>query len=67
MAMDGVLLDELRRDEALQAFRALLGEVLPHDLDALDRASQVRCQARAKAQDYLVWLQKREEGKEVFR
>ena len=67
MAMDRVLFEELRRDEALLAFRALLGEVLPQDLDALDRASQVRRQARAKAQDYLVWLRKRKEGKEVFR
>jgi len=67
MSTDKVLLEELRRDEALLAFRALLGEVVPQDLDALDRVSQVRLQARAKAQDYLVWLRKREEGKEVFR
>jgi hypothetical protein len=65
MAMDRVLLDELQSDEALHAFRALLGEVIPQDLDTFDRASQVRLQARAKAQDYLVWLRKREEGKEV--
>jgi hypothetical protein len=67
MTTDRVLLEELRKDEALQAFRTLVKEVIPQDLDVLNRASQVRLQARARAQEYLAWLRQGEARKEVCR
>ncbi|MBN1137701.1 MAG: hypothetical protein JXM73_14030 [Anaerolineae bacterium] len=67
MEMERDLPINLQEDESVRAFRELVAEVVPQGLDGLDRATQVRFQARAKAQDYLNWLRQRQDGRKVSR
>jgi hypothetical protein len=67
METDCGLSASLQEDESIRAFQELVAEVVPQGLGGLDRATQVRLQAKAKAQEYLRWLRQRQGRKRVRR
>lgn len=67
MELDRGLPVSLQEDESIRALRELVAEVVLQGPGGLDRAAQVRLQARIKARDYLTWLRQRQDGREVCR